>query len=86
MLSSSVASDSATPWTVGHQGPLSIGYSRQVYWDGLPFPTPGHLHDPGIKLSSLASLASLAWAGGLPLHHLGLQERIGKTKLLYGLE
>jgi len=58
MLSSSVVSDSATPWTAGHQGPLSIVFSKQEYWGGLPFPTPGHLHDPGIKLTSLA------WADG----------------------
>ena len=39
----------ATPWTVAHQAPLSMGFSRQEYWSGLPFPSPGHLPDPGIK-------------------------------------
>ena len=39
----------ATPWTVAHQAPLSIGFSRQEYWSGLPFPSPGDLPNPGIK-------------------------------------
>ena len=38
-----------TPWTVAHQAPLSIGFSRQEYWSGLPFPSPGDLADPGIE-------------------------------------
>ena len=42
----------ATPWTVGHQAPLSTGFPRQEYWSGLPFPPPGDLPDPGIKPSS----------------------------------
>ena len=44
------------PWTVAIQTPLSIGFSRQKYWNGLPFPPPGDLPDPGIKLKSPASL------------------------------
>ena len=46
--------DSATQWTVAHQAPLSMGFSRQGYWSGLPFPSPGDLPDPGIKLRSPA--------------------------------
>ena len=42
----------ATPWTVAHQAPLSMGFSRQEYWRGLPFPPPGDLSDPGIELTS----------------------------------
>ena len=42
----------ATPWTVAHQAPLSLGFSRQEYWSGLPFPSPGNLPDPGIELRS----------------------------------
>ena len=42
----------ATPWTVAHQAPLSMGFPRQEYWSGLPFPSPGDLPDPGIKLMS----------------------------------
>ena len=43
----------ATPWTVLHQAPLSMGFSRQEYWSGLPFPTPEDLPDPEIKAASL---------------------------------
>ena len=39
----------ATPWTVAHQAPPSMGFSRQEYWSGLPFPSPGDLPDPGIE-------------------------------------
>ena len=39
----------ATPWTVAHQAPQSMGFSRQEYWSGLPFPSPEDLPDPGIK-------------------------------------
>ena len=42
-----------TPWTIAHQGPLSMGFPRQEYWSRLPFPTPGDLPDPGIKPVSL---------------------------------
>ena len=38
----------ATPWTVAHQAPLSMGFSRQEYWSGFPFPSPEDLSDPGI--------------------------------------
>ena len=43
-----------TPWTVSHQAPLSMGFSRQEYWSGLPFPSPGDLPGPGIKPRSPA--------------------------------
>ena len=44
------------PWTVATpQAPLSIEFSRQEYWSGLPFPTPGDFPDPGIKPTSLVS-------------------------------
>ena len=59
----------ATPWTIAHQAPLSIGFPRQEYWSGLPFPTPGDLPDPGIKLTSPVSLALKA--DSLPLSHQG---------------
>ena len=45
----------ATPWTVAHQAPLSMGFSRQEYWSGLPRPPPRDLPDPGIKPASLMS-------------------------------
>ena len=50
----SVVSDSVTLWTVAHQAPLSVEFSRQEYWSQLPFPTPGDLPDPGIEPKSLA--------------------------------
>ena len=50
----SVVSDSVTPWTVACQAPLSMGFSRQEYWSGLPFLSPGDLPDPGIKPRSPA--------------------------------
>ena len=40
------------PWTVAHQAPLSMGFSRQAYWSGLPFPSPGDLSNPGIEPQS----------------------------------
>ena len=43
-----------TPWTVAHQAPPSMGFYRQKYWSGLPFPSPGDLPDPGIKPRSPA--------------------------------
>ena len=55
--SRSVMSDSATPWIVAHQASLSMGFSRQEYWSGLPCPPPGTLPDPGNKLASLESPA-----------------------------
>ena len=44
----------ATPWAVDHQAPLSTGFSRQEYWSGLPFTSPGNLPDPGIQPGSSA--------------------------------
>ena len=44
----------ATPWTVAYQAPPSMGFSRQEYWSGLPFPSPGDLPDPGIEPDSPA--------------------------------
>ena len=51
----------ATPWTVAYLAPQSMSFSRQEYWSGLPFPTPGDLPNPGIEP---ASLVSPALAGG----------------------
>ena len=44
----------ATPWTVAYQAPLSMGFSRQEYWSGLPFPSSGDLPNPGIEQGSPA--------------------------------
>ena len=43
-----------TPWTVARQAPLSMGFSRQEYWSGLPFPPPGDLPNPGVEPRSPA--------------------------------
>ena len=43
-----------TPWTVAHQAPPSMGFSRQEYWSGLPFPSPGDLPNSGIEPRSPA--------------------------------
>ena len=54
----SVMSNSfATPWTLACQAPLPMEFSRQEYWSWLPFPTPGNLLNPGIKLASFGSCA-----------------------------
>ena len=50
-----------TPWTIAHQAPPSMEFSRQEYWSELPFPSPGDLPDPGMEP---ASLGSPALAGG----------------------
>ena len=55
-----------TPWTAAHQAPLSMGFSRQGYWSGLLFPSPGDLPSPGREPSSCALLVD-----SLPLSHLG---------------
>ena len=54
-------SDSATLWTVARQAPVSMGFSRQDYWSGLPFPSPGDPPNPGMEPTSLLSPSS---AGG----------------------
>ena len=70
----------ATPWTVAHLAPLSIAFSRQEYWSGLPFPSPGNLPNPGIKLASLALQVD-----SLPLCHLGSSHKDVKM-IIYKLE
>ena len=49
-----VMSNSWDPWAVALQAPLSMGFSRQEYWSGLPFPSPGDLPNPGIEPASPA--------------------------------
>ena len=76
--SDAVMSDSlqSHAWTVACQASLSVGFSSQEYWSGLPFPSPGDLPDPGIKPTSLASPALAG--NSLPLappriHHVKCQ-------------
>ena len=75
-----------TPWTVAHQAPLSMGFSRQDYWSGLPFPSPGDLPDPGVEPGSpaLQAFYCLSHQGSQsrPLHVIdrtaaGLEEALG---------
>ena len=54
------------PWAVAYQAPLSMGFSRQVSWSGLPFPSPGDLPDPGIEPGS-----PVLQADALPSEPLG---------------
>ena len=61
----------AIPWTEACQPPLLMEFSRQKYWSGLPFPSPGDLPDSGIKPKSPASLA--LQADSLMLSHQGSQ-------------
>ena len=56
----------ATPWIVTHQATLSLGLPKQEYWNGLPFPFPGYLPNPGVKPTSPALRED-----SLPLSHLG---------------
>ena len=53
-LVAKLCSTLATPWAVASQSPLSMGFSRQEYWSGLPFPSPGDLSNPGIEPGSPA--------------------------------
>ena len=68
-LITSVVSDSAILWTGNFQAPLSMGFSRQGYWSGLPFPRPGDLPHSGTEPESPAPPA--LQADSLPLNHWG---------------
>ena len=65
----------ATLWTVAYQAPSSMGFSRQEYWSGLPFPPPGDLHDPGIEPGSpaLQADALISEPPGKPVVHANQQ-------------
>ena len=60
----------ATLWTVVHQSPLSVGFPRQEYWSGLPFPPPQDFPDSGFEPMSPAVAGSSLKPPGKPLHHL----------------
>ena len=64
-----------TPWTVANHAPPSMGFSRQEYWSGLPFPSPGDLPDPGIEPRSPA-----LWADTLPSEPPGKAQNIKTVK------
>ena len=81
VLSCSVVSDSATPWTVVCQASLSMGFSRQEYWSGLSFPSPGDLPNTRIKPVSLTS-PELAGRFFTP-SHLGGPKATAVTQLFF---
>ena len=64
----------ATPWTIAHQAPPSMEFSKQEYWSGLPFPSPGDLPNPGIESRSptLQADSLLTEPPGNPLNALGV--------------
>ena len=71
-----------TPWTVAHQAALSMGFPRQEYWNGLLFPSPGDLPDPGIEPGSPALQADslLSEPPGKPLMLCGVAKFKKKKK------
>ena len=75
----------ATPWTVAYQAPPSMGFSRQEYQSGLPFPSPGDLPDPGIKPGSPAFQgdALTSEPPGKPYIYIGLSSSNYTQTLLY---
>ena len=66
----------ATPWTMAYQVPPSMGLSRQEYWSGLPFPSPGDLPNGGIELGSPTLQADT-----LPSEPPGKSEKMGKEEI-----
>ena len=70
-----------TPWTVAYQASLSMGFSRQGYWSGLPFPSPGDLPNPGIEPRSPALQAD-----ALPSEPPGkTKDKLRHVKIFKGL-
>ena len=73
-----VSNSFVTPWTVALQAPLSMGFLRQEYWNGLPFPSAGVISDPGIKPASpVLQVDSLS-----PSHQGSLKGYLGKSSNL----
>ena len=66
-----------SPWTVAHQAPLSMEFSRQEYWSGWPFPPPGDLPDSGVEPGSLAMQADSlpSESPGKPKRGMGADQR-----------
>ena len=74
-----------TPWAIAHQAPLSMRFPRQEHWNGLPFPFPEDLPDPGIGPTSPATFPALQ-ADSLPLSHLGNSKYDSPTSSLQWLK
>ena len=73
-----------TAWTVARQAPLSLEFSRQEYWSGLPYAPPGDLPDPGIEPASLRSPALAGGSSTTSATWEALQE-VGGTSVPYSL-
>ena len=65
-----------TPWTIAHQAPMSMGFSKQEYWSGLPCPSPENLPNPGLELRSL-----VLQADSLPSEPPGKLKNTGVSSL-----
>ena len=79
-----------TPWTVVGQAPLSMRVSRQEYWSGLPFPTPGDLSDPGVKPKAPMSPARaggfFTWEAGCYVYKPFIYKpKLGKIYIYFSL-
>ena len=70
----------ATPWAVAHQAPLFMGFPKQEYRSGLPFPSPGDLPDPRMETASPALQAD-----SLPLNHLGSPSEVYSCNRTFNL-
>ena len=68
----------ATPWTVAYHSPQSLELSRQEYWSGLPFPSPGDLPHPGIEpeFPALQADSLMTEVPGMPIYQLGCAKAI----------
>ena len=73
-------SDSVTLWTIAHQAPLSMEFSRQEYWSGLPFPSPGNLPNPGC-LHFRRNLYGLSHQGSPMKRKIELKAEVGPGPL-----
>ena len=82
-VSHSVVFDFVTPWTVARQSPLSMAFSWQEYWSGLPFPSPGDLLHPGIEPVLQADSLPTEPPGKPILFHYGLLQDIECSSLCY---
>ena len=82
----------AIPWTVVYQASLSMGFSRQEYWSGLPFPSPGDLPDPGIEPRSPALQADAlpseppGYLGSPKCRYLHLIHRVAVKSKYYNMD
>ena len=75
----SVVSNSATPWSVGRQAPMSVGFFRQEYWSGLPCPPPVDLPDPEIE--HMSPMSPALQEDSLPSESPGKLQNINKEYL-----